>query len=279
MIFKSFPNYSEGDLTQLRSLIVERKNLSKISKKIGLDVYLKLGANVEKSTKILADIFESFIAALYLEKGEEFLHEFLSLTLFNRSETKDLLKDYKLNNLPCSSVQNNSSLPLEINMNKGSKISSNSMREITFKFQEDDNKKINEEQRDLLKKISSVLEGIYTFLKQLFSLKKEIINIINTFEQNQNIRHNQNKLTYDNIYIELKNNSNNIYIELKNNNNYLKELNKNTLNINNELSKFNSKLFNYASGANKIIFILTLSIVILGFILLYIILKNDILAI
>lgn len=69
-LFNSLPNHSEGDLTQLRSLIVERKNISKLSKELGLDVYLKTGAGVEKTTKILADIFEPFVAALWLEKGE-----------------------------------------------------------------------------------------------------------------------------------------------------------------------------------------------------------------
>jgi ribonuclease-3 len=74
LLFKCYPKQSEGDLTKLRSLIVERKNLSKISKQIGLDELLILGVNIEKSTKILADIFESFIAALYLEKGEDILN-------------------------------------------------------------------------------------------------------------------------------------------------------------------------------------------------------------
>lgn len=65
----------------------------------------------------------------------------------------------------------------------------------------------------------------------------------------------QNKLIYDNINKELTSN-----------NNYLKELNKNALNIHNNmdllLSKFNDKL-------SIIIFILTLSMIMLGVILIY----------
>jgi hypothetical protein len=104
-LFKSFPKHSEGNLTKLRTLLVERKNLSKLSLNIGLDKYLKISSALklepesDKTIKLLADIFESFIAALYIEKGEDVLHTFLSLTVFNRPETLKYLNDYKLNSL------------------------------------------------------------------------------------------------------------------------------------------------------------------------------------
>lgn len=99
-LYKSYPEYSEGKLTSQRTLLVEGKNLSSISLNIGLYKYLKLGKNKKnldfnskslkkKDSKILGDIFESFIAALFIEKGDELLREFLSLTIFNRSEFKD----------------------------------------------------------------------------------------------------------------------------------------------------------------------------------------------
>lgn len=117
-LFKCFPKHNEGDLTKLRTLLVEGKNLSKISKNIGLYKYLSINSTLkfesdsDKANKILADIFESFIAALYIEKGEDVLHTFLSLTLFNRPETLIYLNDYKLNSLltnknPINSISNN----------------------------------------------------------------------------------------------------------------------------------------------------------------------------
>lgn len=278
LIYHLFSNYNEGDLTQLRSLIVGTKNLAKISKQIELDKYLNINKGVEKSNKILADIYESFICVLYIEKGEEILHEFLSLTLFNRQETKDLLKNYKLFSIPkntslSSNKNGGASSHLEINMNNENKISS--MREITFKFNDEDiNKNIllitSKEQRDLLKRISGVNDGVYTFLnnilKEVSSFRdannlanKQLINIIKCFEDNLNIKYYQNKLINDNINTELISNNNN-----------LKELNKNILNINKNidllLSKFNYNLF-------IIIFILTLSMIIIGVILIYIILN------
>jgi ribonuclease-3 len=86
-LFHSFPHYSEGQMSKLKQLMVQESTLTHLSKEIGLDKYLKTG-KVEKKNhriskdRILADIFESFLAALYLEKGEKIVHEFLSLTLF-----------------------------------------------------------------------------------------------------------------------------------------------------------------------------------------------------
>lgn len=269
LIYKSFKSYNEGDLTKLRSLMVKRENLSKISKQIGLDVFLILDVNIEKSTKILADIFESLVAALYLEKGEDVLHEFLCLTLFNRIETKDFLNNYKLNKF---------SLPLEIDMNKENKMLSNSMskgmREIIFKFPPELNEEIEKtklfnEQKDLLKKITSTNDGIYNLLNNSFKkyissfcdgnslANKQLIQIIKFFIDNFNIKYNENKLI-----------NNNINIELTSNNNYLKELNKNTLNINKNIYLFLSKL-NYKLYI--IIVILTLNMIMIGVIIIYII--------
>jgi dsRNA-specific ribonuclease len=272
LLFKCYPKHSEGGLTNIRSSMVKRENLSKISKQIGLDKLVMLDVNIEKSNKILADIFESFIAALYLEKGEDILHEFLSLTLFNRIEIKDFLKNYKSDRI---------GLPLEINMNKENNMLSNSMskgvREITFKFPNELNEdveknKLFNEQNVILKKISSVNDGIYNFLNNILKNKlssfcdgysldnKELINIIRCFMDNLNSKYHQNKLINDNINKELTSN-----------NNYLKELNNNVLNINNNIDLLLSKL-NYKLSI--IILILTLSMIIICVLLIYILSSN-----
>jgi len=207
-IFISFPDYDEGKLTQLRCSMVGSKNLAKISKEIELDKYLKIGPNVVISTKILDDIYQSFVSALYFEKGEEILHEFLSLTLFNRPETKDLLKNYKLNKHSSNiSVPNKSSYREEININK-EKISSNSLREIIFKFPKDDvnqNKLLvtSEEQINILKNIYNILDKISktnsslfnNMINQVSSLinkSQEILNKFKSYEENQNKIYNSN---------------------------------------------------------------------------------------
>nr|CAG8433657.1 12619_t:CDS:2 [Entrophospora candida] len=81
-IYRSFPKYSEGQMSKLKQLMVQESTLAHLSREIGLNridengklEYLRLGEGEIKNqgadkTSILADVFESFVAALYLEKG------------------------------------------------------------------------------------------------------------------------------------------------------------------------------------------------------------------
>ncbi|CAH1755781.1 8022_t:CDS:2 [Entrophospora sp. SA101] len=93
-IFLSFPHFTEGQLSKLKQLMVQESTLAHLSKEIGLNEFLQLGIGERKNhgmekNSILADIFESFVAALYLEKGGKFVYRFLELTLFA------WIKDYK----------------------------------------------------------------------------------------------------------------------------------------------------------------------------------------
>jgi ribonuclease-3 len=67
-LFKKYPSRDEGFLTEMRSRIVSRNNLNKLSEKIGLNKFVKVSnANVYRS--INGDAFEAFIGALFLDKG------------------------------------------------------------------------------------------------------------------------------------------------------------------------------------------------------------------
>lgn len=75
-IYHDFPEYSEGQMSKLKQLMVQESTLAYLSKEIGLNEYLLLGVGEQKNqgsskSSILADIFESFVAALYLEKGSQ----------------------------------------------------------------------------------------------------------------------------------------------------------------------------------------------------------------
>jgi len=72
-LFKKFPCKSEGFLTEMRSKIVSRSNLNKLSQKLGLAKLLQtqIDNKVSKSS-INGDAFEAFIGALYLDKGYRF---------------------------------------------------------------------------------------------------------------------------------------------------------------------------------------------------------------
>ncbi len=81
-LYKSFPNEEEGRLTNLKSLLVNRYNLSRIGRDFGLGEYLLLNEAEERSggrarESILADAVEAIIGAIYLDGGLEIAKEFI----------------------------------------------------------------------------------------------------------------------------------------------------------------------------------------------------------
>jgi ribonuclease-3 len=81
LLFRKFPDYLEGDLTRIKSVVVSRQTCAKISRKLGLDAFLVLGkgmgAQDETPSSVLADVFESLIGALYLDGGMEAAKRFI----------------------------------------------------------------------------------------------------------------------------------------------------------------------------------------------------------
>ncbi len=74
-LFKKFPYKDEGFLTEMRSKIVSRDQLNKLSRKLGLDEFIQSNQdsrNVFRSMN--GDAFEAFIGAMYLDRGYNFTH-------------------------------------------------------------------------------------------------------------------------------------------------------------------------------------------------------------
>jgi ribonuclease-3 len=69
-LFKRFPLLSEGALTEMRSRMVCRDQLNKISREIGLHTLVKINEHVH-SKSANGDAFEAFTGALFLELGYE----------------------------------------------------------------------------------------------------------------------------------------------------------------------------------------------------------------
>lgn len=102
-LFSRFPEKNEGQITSLRSKIVRENTLAEVSRNIGLGNIVRLGKGEIKTQgydkdRILADIYESIIAAIYLDLGEDavrtFLHETL-IELINESDLLERIRDYK----------------------------------------------------------------------------------------------------------------------------------------------------------------------------------------
>jgi len=98
-LYRLFPNFEEGQLTNIRSLVVCTQNLAKIANEIGLGQYLLLSKGEKnhggaKNISILADTFESLIGAIYLDQGYEHAKNFL-----NKFLQPSITKIAKLDNL------------------------------------------------------------------------------------------------------------------------------------------------------------------------------------
>ena len=72
-LFHQYPQYSEGELTKIKSVVVSRETCARMSEVLGLDEYLVLGkgmaADPQVPRSVLAAVFESLVAAIYLDGG------------------------------------------------------------------------------------------------------------------------------------------------------------------------------------------------------------------
>lgn len=73
-LYRSDPSLTEGELTKIRAQLVSTTHLAAKSLRLGLGKYLKLSRGEEKTggrekRAILADLFESLVASIYLDSG------------------------------------------------------------------------------------------------------------------------------------------------------------------------------------------------------------------
>ena len=72
-LFKTFPVKDEGFLTEMRSKLVSRVQLNKLSQKLGMEKLIRLDQNsMNQYRSFQGDAFEALIGAIYLDKGYVF---------------------------------------------------------------------------------------------------------------------------------------------------------------------------------------------------------------
>lgn len=101
-LWEHFPHMSEGELTNLRSKAVRQETLAAASLSLELEKHLFLGHGEENTggkqrVSILSDVFESFLAAVYLDLGHQGVDRVLNLTLYEwvLNNSFDSMVDYK----------------------------------------------------------------------------------------------------------------------------------------------------------------------------------------
>lgn len=71
-LFRKYPEYLEGELTKIKSIVVSRRVCAKISRQLALDECLIVGRGMLKSAmprSLMSDVFEAIVAAIYLDGG------------------------------------------------------------------------------------------------------------------------------------------------------------------------------------------------------------------
>jgi ribonuclease-3 len=72
-LYEEYPEYSEGDLTKIKSAVVSRRSCGKIACKLGLDRCLIVGRGVTRNRSfprsLVSDVFEAVVAAMFIDGG------------------------------------------------------------------------------------------------------------------------------------------------------------------------------------------------------------------
>ena len=100
ILFKKFPDISEGKLTRLRASLVCEPTLAMDAKDINLGKYLLLGKGEDATggrnrDSVISDALEAVIGAIYLDGGLEKAYEFIEKFVMNDIENKKLFSDSK----------------------------------------------------------------------------------------------------------------------------------------------------------------------------------------
>jgi ribonuclease III len=90
-LFRQYSDKPEGELTAIRAALVNTVSLSATSEKLGVNQYLLMSKGEAKDEGrarqyILANVFEAFVGAMYLDQGYDVAAAFIAKHLFPKTE-------------------------------------------------------------------------------------------------------------------------------------------------------------------------------------------------
>lgn len=103
MLMRKFPDHSEGQLSKLRASVVNEQPLAELARRFGIGEHLLLGKGEEGSggrmkPSLLANAFESVIAAMYQDGGFDRTAAFIRQLfepLIEKGDLSTIYRDYK----------------------------------------------------------------------------------------------------------------------------------------------------------------------------------------
>ena len=99
-LFAEYPEFNEGVLTNIRSLLVNTKTLAETARELGFGTLLHLSKGEEEAggrenQSLLADSFESYIGALFVDQGLPAVEAFIADILFEKMKRIVAGKEFK----------------------------------------------------------------------------------------------------------------------------------------------------------------------------------------
>jgi ribonuclease-3 len=84
-LYRKFPQFLEGDLTKVKSAVVSRRTCAEVSNETGLTDLLIIGKGITNRetmpTSLAAAVYESIVAAIYLDGGFEVVKQYVLRTM------------------------------------------------------------------------------------------------------------------------------------------------------------------------------------------------------
>ena len=102
-LYNKYPDHNEGDLTAYRSALVNAVIIGEVAQALNMNDYLLLSKGEAKDigkarSYILANTYEAYVGAVYLDQGYDVAKSFIAKTLFGKIDTivaKKLWRDSK----------------------------------------------------------------------------------------------------------------------------------------------------------------------------------------
>ncbi|MBE3560848.1 MAG: ribonuclease III [Ktedonobacteraceae bacterium] len=79
-LYRTFPRLTEGELTDVRAVLVRTETLARFAREVTLTRFLRMGKGEQQTgggQRVLASAFEAILGALYLDQGLETVQRFL----------------------------------------------------------------------------------------------------------------------------------------------------------------------------------------------------------